>query len=163
MSSFASRTTIGRRLMLVSVGFLFYTSGAHAGQPAADAQQQAKDLLTGAVNTLNTMPYRSPSIAVGEHWVPNIDPQECARRMILGMPNVGATGPTVVPSFAQLTPDNRRTYLDPQELARRMVLGDEAVKTPNAKRSASMAQGVDSARRRKSIPAERSFSSALVD
>ena len=128
MSSFTLKAAINRRLALVSAGFLLCTSGAPAGQPAEDAQQQARDLLTGAVNRQETMAYKSPSIVVSEYSVSNIDPQENARRLILGMPNIGGAGPMIVPKVAESTPDNRRTYPDAQELARRMVLGDAVAK-----------------------------------
>jgi hypothetical protein len=137
MSSSNLKAAIVRRFVLVSAGVLLHTSGALAGQPAADAQQQARDLLSGPVS-------RSPSTAVGEHWVPNVDPQEHARRLILGMPNLGGTGPTVVPQLAESTLDNHRAYVDSQELARSMVLRDEAPKTSSARRSASMAHSADS-------------------
>jgi hypothetical protein len=143
MRSFTFKKAVDHQSALVSVGILFHTSAALAGQPAGDAQEQARDLLTGALIQQATLTYKSPSPAVGERWTPNIDPQEQARRLILGTPNAVA-GPTVDRTLADASPVNRHTNSNPQELARRMILGDKAAKTPSPRHSASAAQGVDS-------------------
>jgi hypothetical protein len=129
----------GYRSVLVSAGILACTSGALAEQPIGDAQQQARDLLTGTFDRQVTVTHDLPSHAVRERWMPGIDPQEQARRLISGTSNVGdAARPRVAAK--------RHTYGDPQELAQRMVLGEEAAKAPGPKREASAAQGGGSPR-----------------
>jgi hypothetical protein len=136
-------TTLSRTFsVLVSIGILVHTSGALAGQPVGDAQQSARDLLTGEVNRQMAIAHNSPRPPVGKHWALNIDPQEQARRLILGTPNVcGVADPTVAPALAESTRAKSRIYTDPQELARRMILGAEAAKTPRQGRSALAVRG----------------------
>lgn len=105
--------------------------GKPIGEPVEDAQQQARDLLTGAVKRPATRDHTSRSLEGEEHKVPNLDPQEQARRLILGTAHFsdGAT-PTIASTLAALLSRNRRTYSDPQESARRMILGARAADTP---------------------------------
>jgi hypothetical protein len=96
-------------------------------EPIEDAQQQARDLLAGAVNRPATIAHRS----VGDHGAPYLDPLEQARRLILGTPHFGDSATsTTAPTVAELPTTNRRTYSDPQESARRMILGAKWVDTP---------------------------------
>jgi hypothetical protein len=114
--------------------------GKPIGQPVEDAQQQARDLLTGVVKRPATKEQTSPSLGVGKYREPNLDPQEQARRLISGTSplSVGAT-PTMAPTFAGQLTRNPRTYSDPQESARRMILGARAADTTIQKRLISTA------------------------
>jgi len=116
-------------------------------EPIEDAQQQARDLLAGAVNRPATIAHRSPSVTVGDHGAPYLDQLEQARRLILGTPHFGDSATrTTAPTLAELPTTNRRTYSDPQESARRMILGAKGVDTPIHTRSISAALRGDARR-----------------
>jgi hypothetical protein len=98
--------------------------GKPIGEPVEDAQQQARDLLTGAVKRPATKDHTSPSLGVGEYREPNLDPQEQVRRLISGTPplSVGAT-PTMAPTFPGQHDNGRRLQRKPTDvsLARRSM------------------------------------------
>jgi hypothetical protein len=114
-------------------------------EPIADAQQQARDLLTGAHEHQVRVAHESPSLALDEDRTNSIDAQEQARRLILGTSAFGnSVDRMTTPTTADSPWMNRHTTSDPHELARRMILGEEDAKNPRPKRSASAAQGVHS-------------------
>jgi hypothetical protein len=114
---------------------------------AEDAQQQARDLLTGARSHQSTINRESQALAVGDNDAASIDPQEQARRLILGTPKVGHVEQrTMGLTLVEWPSTKRRAHSDPQELARRMILGAETANTPMRTRSASAELGVDSRR-----------------
>jgi len=116
-------------------------------EPIEDAQQQARDLLTGSAIHQGTVAPSSPIIAVSEHSVSNVDPQEQARRLILGPPQAGTViGTTIALALVNPPLSNRSAKSDPQELARRMILGAQSANSPIPKRSASAAPGTTSPR-----------------
>jgi hypothetical protein len=112
--------TLARRLALLSAGLLLQSNALFAAEIAADAQMQARDLLTGTVDGRPRPVDPSPAISNGGTQASVVDPQEQARRLILGQPNVGGIADRTASST-----DSRRGhgYRDPQELARRMILG----------------------------------------
>ena len=121
--------------------------GQPISEPVEDAQQQARDLLTGAVKRPERKDRASPSLGVGEYRTPNLDPQEQARRLILGTPHFSdGANPTIAPTLAGLLTRNRRTYSDPQESARRMILGAQAADTTIQTRLISTALREDAQR-----------------
>jgi len=109
-----------------------------------DAQQQARDLLTGAVRHEQAQAYRSPSLSA-ENRGSRIDPQEQARRLLLGTPDGGKVAR--VTSKGDKSPSaNSAAYSDPQKLAQRMILGAEAATISAQTRSALATMEADSQR-----------------
>jgi hypothetical protein len=96
-------TMLIRRLGAVVTGTVITASAV-----AQSAQQQARNLLTGVVTHQATIAHSSPFPAVRKHWAQGIDPQEQARRMILGTPKVGhVAAPTVAPTLVESPFRNR--------------------------------------------------------
>jgi hypothetical protein len=117
-------------LVPLSAAILLLANTALAAEFVNDPQMQARDLLSGTVGGRARTIDASPVIAADGHQTLARDPQEQARRLILGRPNVGReAGPTVAfDSKTRVTPavsarDKHREYSDAQESARRMILG----------------------------------------
>ncbi len=112
--------TLARRLALLSAGLLLQSHTLFAAEIAADAQMQARDLLTGTVDGRPRIVDRSPAISSGEAQVFVADPQEQARRLILGQTSVDG-----IPDKRAASAESHRVhgFGDPQESARRMILG----------------------------------------
>jgi hypothetical protein len=111
--------TLARRLALLSAGLLLQSHTLLAAEIAADAQMQARDLLTGTVDGRPRIADRSPAIANGWAQASVVDPQEQARRLILGRPSLGGVYETAGSAESQ----RGHGYGDPQDSARRMILG----------------------------------------
>jgi hypothetical protein len=111
--------TLAQRLALLSAGFLLQSHTLFAAEIASDAQMQARDLLMGTVDGRPRIVDRSPAISSGGAQVSVVDPQEQARRLILGQPSVDAADKTAVSAESE----RGHGYGDPQESARRMILG----------------------------------------
>jgi hypothetical protein len=135
MNSFIPAKTLGRGMVLISAVFLLQAHNALAAESVGDAQMQAKDLLSGTVGGRARTVDESPAIPADGRQTSSLEPQEQARQLILGKPNVNATPD---PS----TRGDHRTYPDPQESARRMILGNGAGGTaaPALERSVSLTQ-----------------------
>ena|ERR1700692_503425 len=120
--------TLAQRLALLSAGLVLQSNTLFAAEIAADAQMQARDLLTGTVDGRPRIVDESPAIASDGNHASVVDAQEQARRLILGNPSVGGTADKTV-AFASTTEKARtesqrgHVYSDPQESARRMILG----------------------------------------
>ena len=113
---------ISRPILLASAVFLLNTGNALAAGDPADPQAQARELLSGAANRAVT-PGTSGALANGTHQ-PTLEPQEQARRLILGTPRSG-TGSNSISSDA----DSRRirhAYRDAHALAERLLGGKAA-------------------------------------
>jgi hypothetical protein len=138
---------LGHGLVLFSSLFLLQANNVLAAEAVGDAQMQARDLLSGTVGGRTKIVDESRASS-GSDRTSSLDPQEQARRLILGKPHVGGTGgrvalePTMNATPADSTRGDHRTYADPQESARRMILGDAArgTATPALKRSVSLTQ-----------------------
>jgi len=119
-------------LVLISSAFLFQADNVLAAEAAVDAQMQARDLLSGTVGGRAKTNDESPANTADGQHTSNVDPQEQARRLILGQPNVDRTH----------EPAAALEYSDPQETARRMILGHGASGSaaPALKRSVSLSQ-----------------------
>jgi len=137
--------TLAQRLALLSVGLLLQSHTLFAAEIAADAQMQARDLLTGTVDGQPRIVDRSPVISRGGAQVSVVDPQEQARRLILGQTSVGG-----IPDKRAASAESHRVhgYGDPQESARRMILGAGASRgaAPASRRSVSLTQDPREAR-----------------
>ena len=124
MTIFRPTNSMGRLMLLGSAAFLFHAGTVLAADRVDDAQAQARELLTGAAKRSTAaiavaLPARA-SQAV-------LEPQEQARRLILGAPSAGA-----IESYAALSSKTisssgaerrsfRRVYPDGQALAARMI------------------------------------------
>src|SRR5580658_1538657 len=105
MNLFTLKAAIVHPFAIVAVLSFLSANGAFAGQSIGDAQQQARNLLSRPIAQQATKAHKDQSRAVGERLAANIDPQEQARRLILGTHNAGKV-PTqsVVRAFAESTP-----------------------------------------------------------
>jgi hypothetical protein len=147
MNLLSHSAKIGRYgLVLISAAFLFQAENVFAAEAAVDAQMQARDLLSGTVGG-RAKTIESPVNTADGQPTSNIDPQEQARRLILGQPNVEGTHEraAVLESKANAAPagsvrTDHGPYSDPQESARRMILGHGASGSaaPALKRSVSL-------------------------
>ena len=136
-------------LVLISAAFLFQADNVLAAEATVDAQMQARDLLSGTVGGRAKTIGESPANTADGQQTSNVDPQEQARRLILGQPKVDGTHDraAALESKVNATPaGSARTdhgpYSDPQESARRMILGHGASGSaaPALKRSVSLSQ-----------------------
>jgi hypothetical protein len=136
-------------LVLISAAFLFQADNVLAAEAAGDAQMQARDLLSGTVGGRARTVDESRANSADGHQTSNLDPQEQARQLILGKPNVDGTNgraavlePKVNTTQAASARSDHGTYADPQESARRMILGHGASGSaaPALKRSVSLSQ-----------------------
>jgi hypothetical protein len=133
MNLLISARTLGHGLVLSSSLFLLQGNHVLAAEAVGDAQMQARDLLSGTAGGRTNRAGESRVIPSGSDQTSSLDPQEQARQLILGKPNLGETHGRAVD---HLTND------DPQESARRMILGDAARGTaaPALKHSVSLTQ-----------------------
>jgi hypothetical protein len=129
MTSSKLTKTSNRPLVLLSAALLLQTGGTLVTARAGDAQTQARELLS------QTTGDRSGTAKIKPHAVDGTslaapDPQEQARRVLLGTPSaVGEAGVSASRYAKSTSPaggvgrDHRRAYGDAQEMARRMILG----------------------------------------
>ncbi len=124
MRSLIPARTLGHGLMLISAVFLLHATNGLAAEFVEDAQIQAGDLLSGTVGGRPKI-IESRTIPEDSNQTSRPDPQEQARRLILGEPNVGATtGRKVRPTTGRAV--DHRADEDAQESARRMIVGHGA-------------------------------------
>jgi hypothetical protein len=121
--------TSNRPLALLSAAFLLQTGGALTAAHAGDAQSQARELLS-QTTAGRSAAAQSDTLADGETSPAVLDPQEQARRVLLGTPNAGDEAKVAGPRYAKSTAaagvagrGDRRAHSDAQEMARRMILG----------------------------------------
>src|SRR5271156_3879684 len=130
MKSFIPSTTLGRRLMLASAGFLLCANGALAAEVVGDAQMQARDLLSGTVDGQPTFSDVSPAIPTDHSQAPYIDPQEQARDLIWGKHvaspcHQAASRDSTTHAMAAASVQRvSRVGIDGQEMAQRMIMGE---------------------------------------
>jgi hypothetical protein len=149
MNSLTPAKMLGHSLVLISTAFLLQANSLFAAGFADDPQTQAQDLLSGTVGGRAKTVSESPANPADGHQTSNLDPQEQARRLILGEPNAGGTdGQAAAPEQKTNTMPAvsarsiRGTYGDPQESAQRMILGHAAGGTtaPASRRAVSLTQ-----------------------
>jgi hypothetical protein len=141
MKTLTSTNTLAHRWVLISAGILLCANGAIAGPPAGDAQQQARDLLSGTANGLAGSIDKLPAVVADGHSRGDHDPQEQARQMILGTASYGSVAGTAVASTPAVPArTNHRTYSDPQERARRLLLAQASSEIVSSERSAPVAK-----------------------
>jgi hypothetical protein len=116
-------------VLLLCAVFLLQAHVVRAVDLQVDAQTQARDLLSGTVGGLARTIDRSSAIAPKGRSSPTLDPQEQARRLILGNPDFRAVAHPSVASgsrtkltLSAVPRARRRGHSDPQELAQRMIL-----------------------------------------
>jgi hypothetical protein len=124
--------TLGHGLVLSSSLFLLQANHVIAAEAVGDAQMQARDLLSGTAGGRTSIVNESRAIPSNDQ-TSSLDPQEQARQLILGKPNLGGTHGRAA---------GHLTYGDPQESARRMILGEGASGTAArvSKRPVSLTQ-----------------------
>jgi hypothetical protein len=121
--------TSNRPLVLMSAALLLQTGGVLVAARAGDAQTQARELLTQTTGA-ESVAARFNALPDGESSLAARDPQEQARRVILGTQSAGGSAKPAAPRFAKSTSlagaagrEHGRAYPDAQEMARRMILG----------------------------------------
>ena len=120
--------TSTRPLALLSAAFLLQTGGAVAAARAGDAQTQARELVSQTIGG-RSVAAQSNALADGTSLAA-LDPQEQARRVLLGARSAGGEAEVAAPRYAKSTSPagvvgqgQRRAHSDAQEMARRMILG----------------------------------------
>jgi hypothetical protein len=109
--------SLSRPLVLVSASLLFQTGGALAADRGADAQTQARELLS---RTTASQSAALSASSVGKGSLSAIDPHEQARRLVLGAPAQRSEGTS--PSGIAVRREARPSA-DAHAIARRMILG----------------------------------------
>ena len=143
MNSLINIKTLAPQLALLSAVLLLHSHPVLAAEAADDAQMQARALLSRSDSPSPKAANESAPPSSGRTLAAPVDPQEQARRLILGNPGTRADAGRVA-SFAPLTsdstsePDSVRTYADPQDAARRMILGPGAIAASAATRKGAV-------------------------
>lgn len=129
MTSSKLTKTSGRPLVFLSAALLLQTSGALVAARAGDAQTQARELLTQTTGARSAAARFNP-VPDGESSLAALDPQEQARRVILGTQSAGGSVKMASARYAKSTSradaagrEHGRAHSDAQEMARRMILG----------------------------------------
>jgi hypothetical protein len=131
MNSLINTKTLAPRLAMLSAALLLHSFAVFAAETSDDAQMQARALLSRTASASPRAANESAPPTSDRTQAPAVDPQEQARRLILGNPGT-RPGAERVASLAPPTPnstpeaDSARTYADPQDSARRMILGPGA-------------------------------------
>jgi hypothetical protein len=129
MTSSKLTKTSNRPLLLLSAAFLLQTGGALTAARAGDAQAQARELIC---QTTSGRSVAAPSKVLPDGGISSaaLDPQEQARRVILGAHSADGEAEVAAPRYAKSTSpagvvgrDRGRAHSDAQEMARRMILG----------------------------------------
>jgi hypothetical protein len=117
MISFKSSKALG--LVLASAGILLHAHSTLAKDVFGDAQIQARELLS--VGERSKAAQAAAVISAAHAF--NVEPQEQARRLILGKPAGDRVADRLVGSDLEMTAMRRvqPAASDPQEAARRMV------------------------------------------
>jgi hypothetical protein len=128
------KNTINARLVL-SFGLLSLAGAGAvvAAQPAVDAQEQARILLSGP-SLSGARPSTTATSAT-------LDAQEQGREMIVGRPAVNTPAARVEGhrSSGATVPGERKAAVDPLERAREMILGSQSRANPAKTRLAGKA------------------------
>jgi len=121
--------TSNRPLALLSAAFLLQTGGALGAARAGDAQTQARDLVS-QTTAGRSVAAQSNALPDGGTSVAALDPQEQARRVLLGTQSTGGKAEAIASRYAKSTSPagvvgrgHLRAHSDAQEMARRMILG----------------------------------------
>jgi hypothetical protein len=129
LKSLIPSNTLGRRLMLASLGLLLCANGALAAEVVGDAQMQARDLLSGTVGGQPTFADVSSAISTDDPQVQYFDPVEQARDLLFR--NHFAAAADLAASLdskmnampAASVQRTRRSNMGGQEMAQGMILG----------------------------------------
>jgi hypothetical protein len=121
MTSLNFAKTLRRSLMLVSAALVFQSGAALAADGVGDAQTQARELLGGKAPS---RPVASTLRSEAAASIPGVEPQEQARRLILGTQSFDKAPAAVrVASASEVEHGDRRAPINAQALAQRMILG----------------------------------------
>lgn len=131
MNTLIPAKTSSHGLVLISALFLLQTNNVIAAEAVGDAQMQAGDLLSGTVGGRAKIVDAARAIPSASDQASSLDPQEQARQLILGKPNLRGTDGRLTDLESQVnatpavsTRGDHPTHADPQDSARRMILGD---------------------------------------
>lgn len=129
MNSAFLTQTANRALVLVSAALLLQTGGALVTARAGDAQAQARQLLAPTTGDRSATGQFNLHVDGGTSLAA-LDPQEQARRVLLGTSSAGGEAGAPASRYAKSTSpvevvgrDQRRAHANAQEMARRMILG----------------------------------------
>ncbi|HXA36366.1 MAG TPA: hypothetical protein VNW26_08550 [Steroidobacteraceae bacterium] len=121
MNSFNLIKTTSRALLLTSAALLSHVASSSAADRSADAQTQARELLSRPTVSGSAAAHPSNTASSDAPHAASLDPHEQARRLILGTRN-SAGGASDRP--VQLADrGDRRGHVDAQAMAQRMILG----------------------------------------
>jgi hypothetical protein len=121
MTSMNFAKTLRRSLILVSAALVFQTGAASAADGVGDAQTQARELLGGKAPS---RPVVSTLRSEAAASLPGVEPQEQARRLILGIQSFDKARAAVrMASTSEVEHGDRRAPINAQALAQRMILG----------------------------------------
>ena len=128
MNSRIRTKTFAPRLAVLSAALLLHTYPAFSAETSDDPQMQARELLSRTISPSLKAVDESAILSGDQTQAPAVDPQEQARRLILGDPGTRAgakRAASLAPRIADSTAesDANRTHADPQDSARRMILG----------------------------------------
>jgi hypothetical protein len=125
----SSRKTSIRPLVLLSAAFLLQTGGVLAADRAGDAQAQARELVSQSTAG-RSVAAQSNALPDGGTSSAALDPQEQARRVLLGTQSAGDEAEAAAARRAKSTSPagvvgrgHGSAHADAQEMARRMILG----------------------------------------
>jgi hypothetical protein len=140
----SAQCEMGRRSSAPSIGTENKPVAKRTLEEFDDPQLQARNLLTGEGAHQAMTARNSLKASVAEDGTPHPDPQEQARRMILGTPEVANFAlPVVAHSHVKSPSSVRAARSDPQEMARRMILGTEAASATIHEGLAAAARSAD--------------------
>jgi hypothetical protein len=120
--------TSNRPLMLLSAALLLQTGSAMVTAHAGDAQTQARELLSQTTGDRSA----TADIKLRADETPRaaLNPQEQARRVLLGPPSAAGEAGVAAARYAKSTStggvterNQRHSYSDAQEMARRVIMG----------------------------------------
>jgi hypothetical protein len=129
MNSTVRIKSLARQLASLSAGLLLHFNPLFAAAVASDPQTLARDLLTGTGRSVTVD--ASPARSSDDNYRSSMDPQDLARRLILGPANVAGIADEAA-AFVTSSKEERTesardpAYSDPQNSARQMILGEEA-------------------------------------
>ncbi len=107
---------------LIAAALLIHIGGAMAADPAADVQQQMRELLAGKITTRSAPATEWHDDATPR---PSADAQELARRLLLGATHSRFTGTEAVTTHENAVTPNEAILVQgyAQTMAQRLVLG----------------------------------------
>lgn len=135
------KNTINARLVF-SFGLLSLAGAgaALAAQPARDAQEQARVMLSGPSLSGGNFKPRLQALSSTTATSAALDAQQQGREMILGRPAATPAAGVEGHGASAASPGERKVAVDPLERAREMILGNQSRANPAKTRLAVKAE-----------------------